>query len=209
MNSKQTGYLFLADISGYTSFQAQTELEHSHLAISYLLETIVEQLTPTLTIVKIEGDAVFAYVDDDHRPVDSTLLDLLDKTYIAFRDKAINLHKGSTCKCRACQAIPLLDLKFIGHHGEFVVQQIAGIRDLFGSDVTLAHRLLKNNISETMGWHGYALLTRQGLEHCRGDKATFVKLMETYEHLGLVEIYVTNLKERYERAQNAETPKIM
>jgi hypothetical protein len=203
MNSKQTGYLFLADISGYTRFQAQTELEHSHMAISYLLETIVEHLTPTLTIVKIEGDAVFAYIEDDRRPSDGTLLGLLDKTYIAFRDKAINLRKGSTCQCRACEALPSLDLKFIGHHGEFMVQQIAGIRDLFGSDVTLAHRLLKNNISETMGWHGYALLTRQGLEHCRGDKAAFVKQTETYEHLGEVEIYVANLSEHYDRAQNA------
>ena len=35
----QTGYLVLADISGYTSYVAQTEIEHADMALSYLLET--------------------------------------------------------------------------------------------------------------------------------------------------------------------------
>jgi hypothetical protein len=43
MESKtQQGYLVLADISGYTSFLAGTELEHAEDVISALLETIVE-----------------------------------------------------------------------------------------------------------------------------------------------------------------------
>ena len=33
----QTGYLLLADISGYTSFVAQTEIEHADMALSFLL----------------------------------------------------------------------------------------------------------------------------------------------------------------------------
>ncbi len=33
---KQSGYLVLADISGYTSYVAQTEIEHANLAISLL-----------------------------------------------------------------------------------------------------------------------------------------------------------------------------
>src|SRR5215211_448411 len=40
----QTGYLVLADISGYTSFVAQTEIEHADMALSFLLETIVDLL---------------------------------------------------------------------------------------------------------------------------------------------------------------------
>ena len=56
----QTGYLVLADISGYTSYVAQTEIEHADLALSYLLETLVEQLSSLLTICQLEGDAVFA-----------------------------------------------------------------------------------------------------------------------------------------------------
>jgi hypothetical protein len=46
----QTGYLLLADISGYTSFVGSTEIEHAHIALSFLLETIVEKLSACLTI---------------------------------------------------------------------------------------------------------------------------------------------------------------
>ena len=61
----RSGYLMLADISGYTSFVAKTEIEHADLALSYLLETLVEKLSPVLSICQIEGDAVFAFVEDD------------------------------------------------------------------------------------------------------------------------------------------------
>jgi hypothetical protein len=194
---RQTGYLVLADISGYTGFQAKTELDHAQLAISYLLETIVEQLGSVLTIVELEGDAVFAYIEESRRPSDATLLGLLEQTYNAFRDKSLSLQKGTTCKCRACEALPMLDLKFMVHHGEFIVHQMAGRQNLFGTDVTLVHRLMKNNVSETMGWRGYALFTRQGIENCKGDKTAFVQRREAYEHLGEVEIYVANLGARY------------
>jgi hypothetical protein len=196
-SNRQTGYLVLADISGYTGFQAKTELDHAQLAISYLLETIVEQLGSVLTIVELEGDAVFAYIEDSRRPNDATLLGLLDQTYHAFRDKSLSLHKDTTCKCRACEALPMLDLKFMVHHGEFIVQQLAGRQSLFGTDITLVHRLMKNKVSESTGWSGYALFTRQGIENCKGDKSVFVQRWEAYEHLGEVEIYVANLDARY------------
>ena len=54
------GYLVIADISGYTSFVAKTELEHSHEILSELLELILEKFQPLMTISKLEGDAVFA-----------------------------------------------------------------------------------------------------------------------------------------------------
>ena len=36
----ESGYLLLADISGYTAFLAQTELEHANEILSDLLETV-------------------------------------------------------------------------------------------------------------------------------------------------------------------------
>ncbi len=56
----QHGYLVIADISGYTSFIARTELEHSQEILSELLELLVSRFQPTMTISKLEGDAVFA-----------------------------------------------------------------------------------------------------------------------------------------------------
>jgi len=194
----QTGYLMLADISGYTSFVAQTEIDHAHLALSLLLETIVEKLSSLLTIFQLEGDAVFAYVEADRLPEGKSLLGLIDQTYLAFREKALALYAGATCPCRACKALPTLDLKFMVHHGDFIIRQVAGIQHLLGTDVNLLHRLSKNHVSESTGWRGYALFTNQGLERMQTDKASFVQQTESYEHLGEVETYVMDMHARYE-----------
>ena len=148
----QTGYLVLADISGYTSFIAKTEIDHADVVISAMLETIIEKLSDMLTIIKLEGDAVFAHVADDRMSGCGAMLELLDNTYRTFRDSALTMHEGATCSCKACKAIPTLDLKFFVHHGEYVIQKVAGIVDLLGNDVTLIHRLAKNHVSESTGW---------------------------------------------------------
>lgn len=195
----QTGYLLLADISGYTSFVAQTEIEHADIALSYLLETIVEKLNATLTIAKLEGDAVFAYAEDGRLSDGKYLLELVDQTYRAFRDKASDLFAHATCPCRACRAIPTLDLKFMVHHGKFVIQQIASIKELLGTDVNLIHRLAKNHVSESTGWQGYALFTDPVLERMQQSKDNLFKRCETYEHLGDVDIYCMNMHDRYDK----------
>jgi len=195
---KQSGYLVLADISGYTSFVAKTEIEHADIALSYLLEAIIEKLRLMFTIAKLEGDAVFAYMETGNLREGKALLELIDQSYLAFRDKASALHAQATCPCRACKAIPTLDLKFILHHGEYMIQQVAGIHDLLGTDVTLIHRLLKNGVSESTGWQGYALFTDQALEHMQCSKDSYFKRCESYEHLGDVNIYCMDMHVRYD-----------
>jgi hypothetical protein len=193
----QTGYLVLADISGYTSFVAKTEIDHADVVISAMLETIIERLSSMLTIVKLEGDAVFAYVPDDKLSGCEAMLDLLDNTYRIYRDSANTMYEEATCGCKACNAIPTLDLKFFVHHGEYVVQKVANIIDLMGNDVTLIHRLAKNHVTESTGWNGYALFTGNCLDRMQADKKPFVQQAETYEHLGDVETYVMDMHTRY------------
>ncbi len=193
----QTGFLVLADISGYTSFVAKTEIEHADLALSFLLEAIIEKLSDCLTLSKLEGDAVFCYCEEGKLPAGKSLLEMIDQTYLAFRDKANSLYMHATCDCRACKAIPTLDLKFIVHHGDFVIQQIAGIKDLLGTDVNLVHRLLKNHVAEATGWQGYAIFTDPVLGYIPHDRDKYFKRYETYEHLGDVNIYCLNLHPRY------------
>jgi hypothetical protein len=193
----QKGYLLLADISGYTSFIARTEIEHAENVISPLLETIIGKLGDLLTFVKLEGDAVFAYVPEERVSGFSAMLTLLDDTYHIFRDSATDMHEHATCPCKACKAIPSLDLKFFVHHGEYVIQKVAGTIDLLGNDVTLIHRLAKNHVTESTGWNGYVLFTSHSLEHMQEDTKPFIRQTETYEHLGNVETYVMNMRSRY------------
>ena len=56
MNETQHGHLLLADISGYTSYAASTELTHSQEILTELLETIIEKFKPLMTFSKPESD---------------------------------------------------------------------------------------------------------------------------------------------------------
>jgi len=193
----QHGYLVLADISGYTAYLAGVELDHAHEILSDLLEAIVGRFKALLTISKLEGDAVFAYTPEAKLPRGETLLELLESTYIAFRDQVEAVRRRTTCQCNACRAIPTLDLKFFAHHGDYIIQDVAGVKELVGTDVNLAHRLMKNHIAETTGWHAYALLTEKALEHMQVWPEGAHEQTENYEHLGEVKTRSLNLHARY------------
>jgi hypothetical protein len=92
----------------------------------------------------------------------------------------------------------MLDLKFIIHHGDFVVQHIGGVPELAGPDVNLVHRLLKNHVSETTGWRGYALLTSAALDCMQVHPKDVVQGTEFYEHLGEVATSTMDMHARYE-----------
>jgi hypothetical protein len=59
----RTGYLVLADISGYTAFLAGTELDHANAIVRELTTVVRERLSPPMRFVKLEGDAVFCYAE--------------------------------------------------------------------------------------------------------------------------------------------------
>lgn len=200
----QHGYLVLADISGYTSYLAGTELEHAHEILTALLETIVRRFKAVLTIAKLEGDAVFAYAPEAKVPRGETLMELIECTYVAFRDHVEAAHRRTTCTCNACRNIPMLDLKFLAHHGDYIVQTISGIHELVGSDVNLVHRLLKNHVAEATGWKAYGLFTEVGLEHIALHPAGMHEQSEAYEHLGEVKTYSLNLRQRYQDLKDAQ-----
>jgi class 3 adenylate cyclase len=193
----QRGYLLLADISGYTSFVAGTELEHSQDILSDLLATLCEKIESLLTIHKLEGDAVFAYSPESKTPRGETLLELIESTYTAFRDNQVSMKRATTCTCRACQNIPSLDLKFIAHYGEYIIQHIRDIKELVGSDVNLVHRLLKNRVSESTGWRAYAMFTQPCLEHMQLNLEDTHEQVESYEHLPQVKTFSLDLHKRY------------
>ena len=195
----QHGYLLLADISGYTSFVAGTELEHSHEIITDLLVAICEKIETIMGIHKLEGDAVFAYINEARLPHGERLLDLIDSTYTAFRDKRDAMRRGTTCTCNACVNIPSLDLKFIAHHGDYIIQTVRDKQEMIGSDVNLAHRLMKNHIAEKTGWHAYMLLTEQCLEHMHVNLEDAHVSIESYEHLEETKTFSLDLHTRYQQ----------
>ena len=199
MESKtQHGYLVLGDISGFTSFMAATELEHAHDILSELLELIVQHLTPTFTLVELEGDAVYVCAPENSIPQGETVLELFQSTYVAFKDRVEAIRRNTTCTCNACRLIPTLDLKFITSCGNYILQSVAGTSKPIGSDVNLVHRLAKNHVAETTGWHAYALFTETTLKHMGLDPKGMHEQIENYEHLGEIKTYSVDLLAYYQ-----------
>ena len=193
----QRGHLIIADISGYTSYVARTELEHSQEVLTELLELILAHLTPALALSKLEGDAVFVYAPESRLSRGETLLELIESTYVAFKDRVEAVRRRTTCDCNACRAIPSLDLKFIAHCGDYIPQRVAGIHELAGSDVNLVHRLCKNHVGQATGWRAYALFTEQSLAQLGVPGEGMHRQVEEYEHLGAVTTYSFDLLRRY------------
>jgi hypothetical protein len=194
----QHGYLIIADISGYTSFVAKTELEHSQEILSELLELLVSRFQPTMTISKLEGDAVFAYAPEEVFARSETLIDFIESMYVAFRDRQLSIKRATTCTCNACRNIPSLDLKFFIHCGDYIQQKIADIKELVGSDVNLVHRLTKNHVTEATGWRAYMMFTEQCLSHNGLNLADAHVQMEAYESLGEIKTFNIDLHKRYQ-----------
>ena len=193
----------IADISGYTSFVAKTELEHSHEILSELLELLVNKFSSLMVISKLEGDAVFAYAEERTFRRGDTLMEFIESIYVTFRDRQISMRRKTTCSCMACQNIPSLDLKFVVHHGDFIIQDIGKVRELVGSDVNLIHRLLKNHVSEATGWRAYIMFTEPCLAHLDFNLENAHVQMEEYEHLGEVRTLSIDLHARHKEIMDA------
>ena len=163
-------YLLLADISGYTSFMAGVEQEHgidfsagipaAYPVLAALLDSVVEGVAPDFTLVKLEGDAVFAAAPADGLDGrGDEVLAKLAAMYGAFVDSRTRAIPSHDHICTACPAVAHLDLKVVVHRGPVVRQTVGSGSDLLGPAVTLAHRMLKNTIRERIGSRPYLFLT--------------------------------------------------
>lgn len=203
--AQENGYLVIADISGYTAFLTQAELEHAEGVINSLLDTLVKSMQSPLSISKLEGDAIFAYAPEGSFVKSQTLLEAIENIYCAFAMALESMHRSTTCKCRACELIPSLDLKFVSHYGTYILSEIGGRQELSGPDVILTHRLLKNKIAEVMGDKAYAFLSQSCADAMGlGELKELMKPhSETYEHLGEIRGYVHDLQKVWEREREA------
>jgi uncharacterized protein YndB with AHSA1/START domain len=190
--------MVLADISGYTSYLAGTELDHAENVLQDLLETVVAALSPPFALIEVEGDACFLCARGGQVSGQS-LLDSVDATYFAFRRRLRDVRQATTCQCNACVLIPRLDLKFIVHAGMAVRTLSFGRENLVGPEVIVAHRLLKNTVKETLGFSAYALFTEPTTKELGLDCARIGMPAHREEYdVGAVIAFVENLEERWQ-----------
>lgn len=190
-----SGLLLIADLTGYTAYLHDSELEHARGTLTALLEILVGGTRPPLTISRLEGDAVFSYGLEDFSLRGQTVLEMIEGIYVAFR-RAIELMVMNTmCTCNACANIDGLDLKFFVHHGEFLTQDVGAYRDLVGTEVNVVHRLTKNTVVATTGVPAYAMWTEAaiaatGLESMAAD---WIPHTETYDDVGPIPCRIQDL----------------
>jgi len=146
--------IFIPDISGFTEFITQTEIKHSNHIITELVEIIVAANRLNLTVSEIEGDAVLFYRKGEP-PTLQELIEQVKNMFLDFHTHLKVIQRDNVCQCGACSSAINLSLKFIIHYGQLSETVIQNFTKIIGSDVILAHRLLKNNIGETE----YMLLT--------------------------------------------------
>jgi uncharacterized protein YndB with AHSA1/START domain/class 3 adenylate cyclase len=201
------GFVFAADISGYTGFITDAELEHGHDVITNLMHVLEQALTFPVRIVKQEGDALLCVATDRDLSVPALLLDQLENAYVAFRDYLFNMHVATTCTCRACSRAQQLDLKFVVHHGEFVSDASAGRYDIAGPTVILLHRLMKNSAADVIGERGYLMATDAALARW-GMPQGFTPHEESHDHFGPVRCGVTGLAGTLEQRRAARDVRV-
>jgi hypothetical protein len=193
-----SGYLVIADITGFTSFLAETELDHAQVILQQILDRLIGTLTPTLTLAEVEGDAVFVYGLEGKVTRGELIAEVVESAYGEFRGQQRTMVRNATCPCRACRQIGELDMKFVIHFGEFILQEIAGKTGPVGSSVNVVHRLLKNSVTDDTGWNGYALYSADALQRMGLPADGMHASSEVYEHLGPVRTLSMDLQQRYD-----------
>jgi class 3 adenylate cyclase len=196
-------YLLLADISGYTGFMAGVEQAHgidfsdgipaAYSVLGALLDTVIEGVAPDFSLVKLEGDAVFAAAPAaglDGRG--DRVLDELGAMYRAFIESRTRAIPSSDHLCTACPLVTRLDLKVVLHRGPVVRQSVGAGSDLLGPAVTVAHRLLKNTVRDRIGYRPYLFLT-DAAASALGLSQVGLAHVEAYPDAGTIEGRIVEL----------------
>lgn len=150
-NGEQSVFFFIPDISGYTNFIRQVDLEEGAAFIQELLEAIIQSNISQLQISEIQGDAILFYRFGDPLKL-SLLRKQCQQTFTDFHKKLLVLNKQYNFPA---DALKNFSLKFVVHYGRVGTAFINGDCKMIGVDMVIANKILKNNIDK----HEYVLMT--------------------------------------------------
>lgn len=148
------GLLFIPDISGFTRFVTDMEIEHSRHIIQELLEILIDSNQLGLEVSEVEGDAILFYKFGESPDLDA-IYQQVKKMFCSFHSHLLGYEHRRFCQCKACISAVNLSLKIVTHYGEFTGYTVKNFYKLIGKDVIVAHQLLKNDIEQ----HEYWLVT--------------------------------------------------
>ncbi len=189
--------LCIPDISGFTEFMSETDFDLSSKIIPSLLNKIIYSNEIGLKVSEIEGDAVL-FFKTGKLPELEVLINQCRTFYIEFYKQLADLREKYKKNEQAAVIPDILGLKIILHYGkEVALTKVGTSIKLFGEDLIVAHRLLKNKIR----MDEYLLLTEGLTDYykekdldAKFDWASLKENATEYDHVGKIKYYYINLK---------------
>lgn len=136
----------IPDISGFTKFMSDVDIEIASKVIPALLNKIIYSNEIDLKVSEIEGDAILFY-RTGKLPRFKELIEQMRFFYTEFYKQLKSLDESFSHLIKDNDIPEILGLKIVLHYGKTVSPVSIGSRiKLMGEDVIIAHRLLKNNI---------------------------------------------------------------
>ncbi len=192
MDETSPALLLIADISGFTRFMRLHALTTSHARqiIVRLLKALVDASQPPLKVAELEGDAVFFFAlttEYELPQAADAVKEQIVRFFQTFKREIEALQQVTACVCEACTNVGQLRLKQVVHRGEVAVEQIDRFEKLFGLDVIIVHRMLKNTVPS----NEYLMMTEPVYTACTGffDQEP-ERRTEAFEGVGEVETLV-------------------
>ncbi|TVZ16054.1 DUF2652 domain-containing protein [Maribacter sp. MAR_2009_72] len=187
----------IPDISGFTEFMSETDFELSSKIIPALLNQIIYTNEIGLKVSEIEGDAVL-FFKTGKMPSLEKLIHQCRVFYTEFYKELDALRKKHNDNADAASIPDILGLKIILHYGkEIALTKVGNSIKLFGEDLIVAHKLLKNKVKI----NDYLLLTEGLANHYKEnnlddhfDWASLKQKSTFYDHVGEVNYYYIDLK---------------
>src|SRR5256885_16887022 len=95
------GLIFIPDISGFTRFVNEMEIDHSRLIIQELLEILINANQMGLEISEVEGDAILFYKFGEMPDV-KQLYKQVEKMFCEFHSNLLSYDYRRFCQCKPC-----------------------------------------------------------------------------------------------------------
>ena len=159
-NEDGPALICIPDITGFTRFMAETDLEFSRKIIPALLRSLVASNTLSMNVGEVEGDAILFY-RFGALPSLSELTEQCKKFYADFNSQLEDLKKQFPNDFAKYISSNKLSLKIVLHAAEMTSTHIEGMIKLIGEDVVVVHKLLKNSVEDAE----YILFSEKLLSH--------------------------------------------
>ncbi len=193
----------IADISGYTGYLADVELDHAQDILADLMGAVVTALRPGFRLAKLEGDAAFTFAPVE-RIDGSNLLDAIERCYFGFRRRRRDVRQATSCVVQRVQPDPgsRPQVRRPPRRGDHPEGRRAPGAAGFGRDRRPPAAQERGRRS---GWacDAYALLSQACIDASDLDPAALGMRphTETYDRIGEVEAWAHDLERRWQEEE--------